>query len=133
MYKTGDLVRLDPADGKLYIYGRKDNQVKHMGYRIELEEIESALHCLDDVSEAVVLHTNANGRSKLIAIGVLIGLAGGAAISSLLAIALVDISPFDPLAFGVAAAFMIGVALLACWLPARRATKVDPLIALRCE
>src|SRR5499426_1304496 len=70
---------------------------------------------------------------KLIAIGVLIGLAGGAAISSLLAIALVDISQFDPLAFGVAATFMIGVALLACWLPARRATKVDPLIALRCE
>jgi len=70
---------------------------------------------------------------KLIAIGVLIGLAGGAAISSLLAIALVDISQFDPLAFGVAAVFMIGVALLACWLPARRATKVDPLIALRCE
>ncbi|MCI0389360.1 MAG: ABC transporter permease [Acidobacteria bacterium] len=70
---------------------------------------------------------------KLIAIGVLIGLAGGAAISSLLAIALVDISQFDPPAFGVAAAFMIGVALLACWLPARRATKVDPLIALRCE
>jgi predicted permease len=70
---------------------------------------------------------------KLIALGVLIGLAGGAAISSLLAIALVDISQFDPLAFGVAAAFMIGVALLACWLPARRATKVDPLIALRCE
>jgi D-alanine--poly(phosphoribitol) ligase subunit 1 len=68
MYKTGDLVRLDPADGKLYIYGRKDNQIKHMGYRIELEEIESALHSLDDVSEAVVLHTNANGRSKLIAI-----------------------------------------------------------------
>jgi ABC-type antimicrobial peptide transport system permease subunit len=70
---------------------------------------------------------------KLIAIGVLIGLAGGAAISSLLANALVDISQFDPLAFGVVAAFMIGVALLACWLPARRATKVDPLIALRCE
>jgi D-alanine--poly(phosphoribitol) ligase subunit 1 len=68
MYKTGDLTRLDPDDGKLYIYGRKDNQIKHMGYRIELEEIESALHCLDDVSEAVVLHTNANGRSKLIAV-----------------------------------------------------------------
>jgi predicted permease len=70
---------------------------------------------------------------KLITIGVLIGLAGGAAISSLLAVALVDISQFDPPAFGVAAAFIIGVALLACWLPARRATKVDPLITLRCE
>jgi D-alanine--poly(phosphoribitol) ligase subunit 1 len=56
MYRTGDLVRLNPADGKLYIEGRKDNQIKHMGYRIELEEIEAALHCLDYVSEAAVLH-----------------------------------------------------------------------------
>ena len=41
MYKTGDLVRLDPTDGKLHIHGRKDNQIKHMGYRIELEEIRT--------------------------------------------------------------------------------------------
>lgn len=68
MYKTGDLVRLDPADGKLYISGRKDNQIKHMGYRIELEEIESALHCLDDVSEAAVLHANVNGFSRIVAV-----------------------------------------------------------------
>ena len=68
MYKTGDLVKLDPADGKLYIQGRKDNQIKHMGYRIELEEIEAALNCLDDVSEAAVLHTNVNGLSRIIAI-----------------------------------------------------------------
>ena len=68
MYKTGDLVRLDPADGKLYICGRKDNQIKHMGHRIELEEIENALHCLDHVSEAVVLHTNENGRSRIVAV-----------------------------------------------------------------
>jgi D-alanine--poly(phosphoribitol) ligase subunit 1 len=68
MYKTGDLVKLDPADGKLYIQGRKDNQIKHMGYRIELEEIEAALHCLDYVSEAAVLHTSVNGLSRIIAI-----------------------------------------------------------------
>lgn len=68
MYKTGDLVRLDPADGKLYICGRKDNQIKHMGYRIELEEIESALHCLEHVTEAVVLHSNTNGRSRIVAV-----------------------------------------------------------------
>ncbi|HEX3250565.1 MAG TPA: amino acid adenylation domain-containing protein [Pyrinomonadaceae bacterium] len=68
MYRTGDLVRLNPADGKLYIEGRKDNQIKHMGYRIELEEIEAALHCLDYVSEAAVLHTNANGLSRIVAV-----------------------------------------------------------------
>jgi D-alanine--poly(phosphoribitol) ligase subunit 1 len=66
MYKTGDLVKLD--HGKLYIQGRRDNQIKHMGYRIELEEIEAALHCLDYVSEAAVLHTNVNGLSRIIAI-----------------------------------------------------------------
>lgn len=68
MYCTGDLVRLDPADGKLYIEGRKDNQIKHMGYRIELEEIEAALHSLDYVSEAAALHHNANGLSRIVAV-----------------------------------------------------------------
>jgi predicted permease len=71
--------------------------------------------------------------SKLIAIGVVLGLGGGAAISGLLAAVLVDISQFDPLAFCVVAAFLAAVALLACWVPARRATKVDPMEALRCE
>jgi D-alanine--poly(phosphoribitol) ligase subunit 1 len=68
MYRTGDLVRLEPADGKLYIHGRKDNQIKHMGYRIELEEIESALHHLDYVSEAAALHASFNGLSRIIAV-----------------------------------------------------------------
>lgn len=68
MYRTGDLVRLNPADDKLYIEGRKDNQIKHMGYRIELEEIEAALYCLDYVSEAAVLHTNSNGMSRIVAV-----------------------------------------------------------------
>lgn len=68
MYKTGDLVRLDLGDGKLYIQGRRDNQIKHMGYRIELEEIEAALQCLDYVCEGVALHTRENGLSRIIAI-----------------------------------------------------------------
>jgi len=68
MYRTGDLVRLEPADGKLHIHGRKDNQIKHMGYRIELEEIESALHHLDYVSEAAALHASFNGLSRIIAV-----------------------------------------------------------------
>lgn len=67
IYKTGDLVRLD-TNGDLYIQGRKDNQIKHMGYRIELEEIEAALNCLNYVSEATVLHTSVNGLSRIIAV-----------------------------------------------------------------
>ncbi len=67
-YRTGDLVRLDPADGKVHILGRVDNQIKHMGYRIELEEIETALLCLDYVSEAAALHSKAGGSSRIVAV-----------------------------------------------------------------
>lgn len=71
--------------------------------------------------------------AKLIAPGVALGLAGGAAVSGLLGGVLTDISRFDPLAFCVVAAFLIVIELSACYVPARRATKVDPLIALRYE
>ncbi len=55
MYKCGDLVRED-TEGRLWFVGRKDNQIKHMGYRIELEEVEAALLDLQGVSEAVALY-----------------------------------------------------------------------------
>jgi D-alanine--poly(phosphoribitol) ligase subunit 1 len=68
MYKTGDMVNYNPEDDKVYIMGRKDNQVKHMGYRIELEEIETALSCLDYISQAAVLHGSYRELSRLVAI-----------------------------------------------------------------
>jgi D-alanine--poly(phosphoribitol) ligase subunit 1 len=55
MYRTGDLVTLG-EDGLHRFVGRKDNQIKHMGYRIELEEIESALYALDWVTEAAAAY-----------------------------------------------------------------------------
>src|SRR5215510_855284 len=70
---------------------------------------------------------------KLTVIGIVFGLLGAVAISRLLAVVLIDLSPFDPLAFGGVAMFLSIVALLACYLPARRATKVDPLLALKYE
>jgi D-alanine--poly(phosphoribitol) ligase subunit 1 len=68
MYKTGDLVRYNPKDDNIYFVGRKDNQIKHMGYRIEIEEIEVALGYLDYISQAAVLHGNFRGLSQIIAV-----------------------------------------------------------------
>jgi hypothetical protein len=70
---------------------------------------------------------------RLTAAGVACGLLLGGLISRLLAAVLIDVSPFDPLALGVVSLFLTLVAVLAVLLPARHATKVDPLRALRYE
>jgi putative ABC transport system permease protein len=69
--------------------------------------------------------------AKLIAVGLAVGLAASVALSSLIARYVQGWNPKDPVAFAGVALVLAAVALAACWAPARRATRIQPMIALR--
>jgi ABC-type antimicrobial peptide transport system permease subunit len=70
---------------------------------------------------------------RLTAVGLSVGLFGAFAAGRVLTSRLFDVGAADPLTLGVVSALLVVVGLLACYLPARRATKVDPMVALRYE
>ena len=71
--------------------------------------------------------------AQLIAAGLVFGLAGAWALTRAMSHMLVGVSPSDPLTYVSVAALLSFITLLACWIPARRAIRVDPMIALRYE
>ncbi|HEV8599772.1 MAG TPA: ABC transporter permease [Gemmatimonadales bacterium] len=72
------------------------------------------------------------GQGILLAVlGLLIGLVGALWVTRFLGSLLFEVSPVDPITFGSVAAALMGAAILACYLPARRATKADPIAVLR--
>jgi putative ABC transport system permease protein len=95
-------------------------RTKEIGIRIALGATRR------DVSQLVVSHT-----LMPTVIGVTVGVAGAAIATKLVASMVYGLTPLDPTTFGVAVFVLIAVALGATWLPARRATRMDPLIALR--
>jgi putative ABC transport system permease protein len=70
---------------------------------------------------------------KLAATGLVLGLIASYVMTQFLRALLYGITPTDPLTFGLVALLLLSTALIACWIPARRASRVDPMIALRAE
>jgi putative ABC transport system permease protein len=70
---------------------------------------------------------------RLILIGVVVGIAGAVALTRILASLLYDVTPTDPVTLALVSCILMSVALLASYLPARRAARIDPMAALRYE
>ena len=69
----------------------------------------------------------------LTSVGIVCGLAGAMLLTRAMTSILFGVSPGDPAVYAGVSALLIAVAAFACWIPARRAMAVDPMIALRCE
>jgi putative ABC transport system permease protein len=70
---------------------------------------------------------------RVVVAGVMLGLAGAFGLTRVLQRFLFGVTPTDPIAFTIVTLLLMAVALMAAWLPARRATRIDPCAALRAE
>lgn len=104
-----------------------------MAYAVTQRTGEIGVRMALGASTGNILALILRGGAMQVGVGLALGLGGAFAASRLLSTALYDVKPFDPAVFGAVAGFFALVALLACLVPARRATRVDPMVALRTE
>jgi ABC-type antimicrobial peptide transport system permease subunit len=104
-----------------------------LAYTVTQQTREIGLRMALGASRRDVLRLIITKGMRFTGIGIVAGIAGALALRQFVASLLYGISTTDPLTFVSIALLLAAVALVACWIPARRVTKVDPMIALRCE
>jgi putative ABC transport system permease protein len=104
-----------------------------MAYAVSQRTKEIGIRMALGAQAPVVLRLVMAGGARLIALGLGAGLLGALILTRFLTALLFQVSAQDPLTFVAMALLLVAVALLACWLPARRAAALDPLVALREE
>jgi len=104
-----------------------------MSYAVSARTHEIGIRMALGAERRAVLRLIIGQGMKLAAVGLAIGLIAAVAASRLIKTLLFEVDANDPMTLCSVALLLAIVALLACWVPARRATKVDPLIALKCE
>jgi ABC-type antimicrobial peptide transport system permease subunit len=104
-----------------------------MSYAVSQRTREIGIRVALGAERSDVLKLVVGQGFKLAVIGVVIGIAGALGLTRFLSSLLYGVTPTDPLTFVGVSLLLVAVALLACYIPARRATKVDPMVVLRYE
>jgi len=104
-----------------------------MAYAVSQRTHEIGVRVAVGAQQRDVLRLIVGGGAKLAFFGIVIGIAAALGLTHLMASLLFEVTPTDPETFAAVAVLLAAVALVACYIPARRATRVDPMVALRYE